>query len=232
MMTKKKNNAPFVRGALAVTALLSTAFLALIASPVMAFAEEAAEEAQETPSAFDILIPKPEEFFPALIAFLVIWVVLAKFVWPSVLKTLDARQKTIQDNLDAAEKNKIETARAYAKAQTSIEDAQAKAEDIISEAEHDAEATRETIIKKANADAERINQKAIENIEAKKNAVMVGLQDQMADLAVDLASEIIGEHLDADVQKRLIEDSLKEATGNVGPSSVNDASTGGADGTH
>lgn len=97
------------------SAAAGAALVAFLGSPLAALAEEAADQAQETPSAFDILIPKPAEFIPALIAFLVIWVALAKFVWPSVLKTLDKRQQTIQDNLDAAEENKLQTARAYEK---------------------------------------------------------------------------------------------------------------------
>ncbi len=225
------------------SAAAGAALVAFLGSPLAALAEEAADQAQETPSAFDILIPKPAEFIPALIAFLVIWVALAKFVWPSVLKTLDKRQQTIQDNLDAAEENKLQTARAYEKAQGTVEDAQAQAEDIVNEARRDAEATREAIIKKANADAERINNKAFENIQAEKNAAMIGLQDQMADLAVDLAGEIIGEHLDAKAQRKLIEDSLKEATTPEGVSAegaapataagaTDDATAGGAHGSN
>ena len=40
---------------------------------------------------------------------------------------------------------------------------------------------------------------------------MADLVDQAADLAVDLAGKIIGENLDAETQKRLIERLLAEA---------------------
>ena len=63
-----------------------------IAVPNYAFASEAVDAS--------ILIPKPSEFIPALIAFLVIWVLFAKFLWPTVLENLDARQKKIQEDLD------------------------------------------------------------------------------------------------------------------------------------
>ena len=36
-------------------------------------------------SGADLLIPKPAEFIPALVAFVIIWVIMAKVAWPSVL---------------------------------------------------------------------------------------------------------------------------------------------------
>ena len=64
------------------------AALAAFATPAIALAE--------TPSGPDILLPKPAEFIPALIAFLVIWVVLAKFACPSILSMMEQRQQEIQ----------------------------------------------------------------------------------------------------------------------------------------
>ena len=167
---------------LAVTAAGAVAFALTVPTPAFAT------------SAFDILIPKPAEFIPALIAFVVIWAVLAKLVWPSVIKTLDARQKAIQDNLDASEQAKVDAAKALKKAEATIDDAQAQADEIVAEAKKNAEASKDAIIKQANIDAKRIQDKARDGIEA-----------------VVLAGKIIGENLDAETQKRLIERSLAEA---------------------
>ncbi|MBF0600038.1 F0F1 ATP synthase subunit B [Atopobiaceae bacterium FL090493] len=184
---------------LAVTAAGAVAFALTVPTPAFAT------------SAFDILIPKPAEFIPALIAFVVIWAVLAKLVWPSVIKTLDARQKAIQDNLDASEQAKVDAAKALKKAEATIDDAQAQADEIVAEAKKNAEASKDAIIKQANIDAKRIQDKARDGIEAERHAAMADLVDQAADLAVDLAGKIIGENLDAETQKRLIERLLAEA---------------------
>ena len=45
----------------------------------------------DTPSGTDLLLPKPAEFIPALLAFLIIWAVLAKFAWPSILGMMEKR---------------------------------------------------------------------------------------------------------------------------------------------
>lgn len=75
----------------------------VLATPAFAFADESAVGA-------DILIPKPAEFIPALIAFLIIWFVLAKFVMPQVLQMMEKRQEKIQSDLDSAERSKLEAA--------------------------------------------------------------------------------------------------------------------------
>ena len=79
----------------------AAAAAAVLATPTFALAEGVGA---------DILIPKPAEFIPALIAFLIIWIVLAKLVWPQVLQMMDKRQQKIQDDLDAAAKSKQEAA--------------------------------------------------------------------------------------------------------------------------
>ena len=76
-----------------------------LAAPSLALAEENSD------LGIGILIPNLSEFIPALIAFLVIWVVLAKFAWPMIVGMLDKRQETIKNNLDEAEAAKIEAQR-------------------------------------------------------------------------------------------------------------------------
>jgi F-type H+-transporting ATPase subunit b len=177
------------------------AFVVALATPAPAYAA----------SAFDILIPKPAEFIPALIAFLVIWIILAKLVWPSIIKQLDARQQTIQDNLDAAEQAKIDAERALRTAEEQIDEAQRQADKIVSDAKGDAENSKDQIIAKANADAKKIVAKAHETVEHERAAALADLTDQVADLSVDLAQKIIGENLDVETQKRLIERYLAQA---------------------
>ena len=59
----------------------------------------------------DILIPKMAEFVPALLIFLIIWFLLAKFVWPKVISVLDAREHKIEDSIEEADATKAEAAR-------------------------------------------------------------------------------------------------------------------------
>ena len=77
------------------------AFASVLLTPTLAFAE-----GTESGGA-DILIPKMAEFVPALLIFLIIWFLLAKFVWPKVISVLDAREHKIEDSIEEADATKL-----------------------------------------------------------------------------------------------------------------------------
>lgn len=177
----------------------------VLAVPAQAFAEESSNKAE-------ILIPKMAEFIPALIAFLIIWVVLAKFAWPQILSMMDERGKRIQESLDEAETTKKKAIASRKEYDELVTDARRKSADIVLEARKDAEAERARIIEAAHKEAEDIIAKAHANAEDERNAIYTAAAASIADLSVSVASKIVGETLDQDgEQRRLIERYVKEA---------------------
>ena len=177
----------------------------VLAVPAQAFAEESSNKAE-------ILIPKMAEFIPALIAFLIIWVVLAKFAWPQILSMMDERGKRIQESLDEAETTKKKAIASRKEYDELVTDARRKSADIVLEARKDAEAERARIIEAAHKEAEDIIAKAHANVEDERNAIYAAAAASIADLSVSVASKIVGETLDQDgEQRRLIERYVKEA---------------------
>lgn len=177
----------------------------VLAVPAQAFAEESSNKAE-------ILIPKMAEFIPALIAFLIIWVVLAKFAWPQILSMMDERGKRIQESLDEAETTKKKAIASRKEYDELVTDARRKSADIVLEARKDAEAERARIIEAAHKEAEGIIAKAHANAEDERNAIYAAAAASIADLSVSVASKIVGETLDQDgEQRRLIERYVKEA---------------------
>ena len=177
----------------------------VLAVPAQAFAEESSNKAE-------ILIPKMAEFIPALIAFLIIWVVLAKFAWPQILSMMDERGKRIQESLDEAETTKKKAIASRKEYDELVTDARRKSADIVLEARKDAEAERARIIEAAHKEAEEIIAKAHANAEDERNAIYAAAAASIADLSVSVASKIVGETLDQDgEQRRIIERYVKEA---------------------
>lgn len=177
----------------------------VLAVPAQAFAEESSNKAE-------ILIPKMAEFIPALIAFLIIWVVLAKFAWPQILSMMDERGRRIQESLDEAETTKKKAIASRKEYDELVTDARRKSADIVLEARKDAEAERARIIEAAHKEAEDIIAKAHANAEDERNAIYAAAAASIADLSVSVASKIVGETLDQDgEQRRLIERYVKEA---------------------
>ena len=176
---------------------------ALTLVPTAAFAEESAVGA-------DILIPKPAEFIPALIAFLVILVVLKKLVWPPVLAMMDKRQQKIQDDLDAAEHSKLEAAQSAKTSEQQIVEARREAEQIVAKAKKEAEEVRSAVLAKAQREAADIISKAHGAVDSERHKAMIELSSSVVDLSVEIASKIIGNDLSEDDQRKLAEKYLAE----------------------
>ena len=177
--------------------------LALMAMPTVALAEESAVGA-------DILIPKVAEFVPALIAFLIIWAVLAKLVWPQVLQMMEKRQEKIQSDLDAAERSKVEAAEQARAYDEKIVEAHREAEAIVAKAKKEAEEERSRILAKAQKEAVDIIAKAHGAVDSERHKAMIELSGSVVDLSVEIASKIIGNDLTDEQQRRLAEKYLAE----------------------
>ena len=175
----------------------------ILATPAVALAEESAVGP-------DILIPKMAEFIPALIAFIIIWVILAKLVWPSVLEMMEKRQQKIQDDLDAAERSKIEAAEEAKSYEAKILEAHHEADAIVAKAKKEAEEVRSAVLAKAQREAADIIAKAHGAVDSERHKAMIELSSSVVDLSVEIASKIIGNDLSVEEQRRLAEKYLAE----------------------
>ena len=181
----------------------ATGLVALAATPVVALAEESAVGA-------DILIPKPAEFVPALIAFLIILAVLSKLVWPPVLAMMEKRQSKIQSDLDEAERSKVEAANQAREYDAKIVEAHREAEAIVAKAKKEAEEERARILAKAQHEAADVIAKAHGAVDSERHKAMIELSGSVVDLSVEIATKIIGESLSEEQQRRLAEKYLAE----------------------
>ena len=185
------------------SAIALSASAAALLMPVSAFAEDGAAGAD---------IPKMAEFIPALIAFLIIWIVLAKVALPGIMKTMEERGKKIEESLDEAEKTKQEAIAKRAESDSIVTDARRQAADIVLEARKDAESERARIIEAAHKEAEEIIAKAHTTVEDERKSIYAGAASSIADLSVAVATKIVGEALEDDAeQKKLIERYIQEA---------------------
>ncbi len=176
-----------------------------LAAPSVALAEESSD------LGIGILIPNMAEFIPALIAFLIIWFVLARFAWPMIVGMLDKRQETIKNNLDEAESAKIEAQRSLEEYKKQLADARREAAGIVDEARRAGEQVKADITAQAQAQAEEMIAKAKKSIEKERLAAIADLQASVADISVAVAGRLIGEELSDAGQRKLIEKYVAEA---------------------
>lgn len=143
-----------------------------------------------------------------LVVFLVLLAVLYKFAWGPISQALDARERRIAEQIEAAQRTNEEARALLAQYQERLNQAQAEVRAILDEARRDAQHTQQEILAKARQDAEAELARARREIETATAAALEELGRASADLAVDLAGKIIRAQLNAADHARLIEEAL------------------------
>ena len=144
---------------------------------------------------------------------LILFILLRIFLFKPINKMKADRTRTIQDNLDSAEKAKTEAEELRQQYEESISEAKEKANQIIMKAHEDAESERSAIIRKSQEEAEKIVADADKTIENERKRVLRQAQSEIADLAIEAASKIIGENVDDEKNRRLVDKFLSDEEG-------------------
>jgi F-type H+-transporting ATPase subunit b len=180
-------------------------------APALAFAAENAEAEEEGSSGLALLIPNLGEVIPMLVGFIILWIILAKFAWPTITGMLDKRVSTIKDSLEKAEQANIESERLLAEHKAQLDEAKKQAAEIVSQAKQTGESIKTDITTQAHAEADAIIAKAKAAIEAEKKTAIAELQGSAADLTIQVAKKVIGKDLSDAEHKDIIERYIAEA---------------------
>jgi F-type H+-transporting ATPase subunit b len=135
--------------------------------------------------------------------FLFIWFTL-KFVWPPLLRAIEARQKQIAEGLAAAERGKQDLELAGKRAGEELQRARAQANEIITQAEKRGAVMVEEAKAVAKAEAERVVASAKAEIEQEVFRAKESLRAQVAVLAVTGAEKILKREVDAKTHAQLL----------------------------
>lgn len=176
---------------------------------IMAMAPTAAL-AEEERSGIQLLVPTLAELVPACIAFLVVYIILAKMVWPSVVKMMDDREKALTGQMEAAEEAKEKLAETSKQCDEQLAAAHAQAAEIVAHAKHEAEQERARIIYEAHVQAADIIDKGHKAVEAERAHTLEDLSRSVADLSVEIAGKIIGSELTDEEHLKLASRYLEE----------------------
>ena len=137
-----------------------------------------------------------------LLAFLVVFGVLAKFGFPAIINMVDERNKYIDESLRKAHE-----------AQERLANIEKKQALILKEAAATRDAMVEKAQEKARAEGARLMDEAKAAIEQEKKAAIADIRQQVAALSVDIAEKVLKQNLKDDKsQMDLIDRMLDEVS--------------------
>ncbi|AQV96048.1 MULTISPECIES: F0F1 ATP synthase subunit B [Cupriavidus] len=143
-------------------------------------------------------------FFAQMVVFFILWWVVAKFIWPPLVKALDERAMKIADGLAAAEKGKAELELANKRVDQAMAEARTEGAQRVADAEKRAQLTADEIKQNAQAEAARIIAQAKAEAEQQVTRARETLRDQVAVLAVKGAEQILKREVNAQVHSDLL----------------------------
>lgn len=151
--------------------------------------------------------------FWAVFNVILLFVLLKIFLFKPIGKMIDDRTQSIQKDIDDAERAKKEAEELKAQYESSVSEAKEEASRILREAHDEAETERENIIRRSHEEAENIISAAGESIENERKRVIRQAHAEIADLAIEAASKVIGENLDDEKNRRLVDEFLTKEEG-------------------
>lgn len=160
-----------------------------------------------------ILTPNPGLLFWMLLAFLVVFFVLARYGLPAILNMVDQRNQYINENLQKAQQAALQLENIKQESESLIQEAREKQASILKEAAATRDAIVEKAQEKAHEEGARILAEAKAEIENQKQVAINDIRKQVAILSVEVSGKILRKKLSADdAQMDYINGMLDEVT--------------------
>jgi F-type H+-transporting ATPase subunit b len=147
------------------------------------------------------------------LTFLVLIIVLGKFAFGPIVKTLDERTKSIHEAIEQAKRERAEAERMLAEQKESLQKAQREAAELAKRSQQEVETLRQELTARARKEAEEMVAQARAQITEEKGKAIAELRGQVADMAIEVARRLIPQAIDDKTHRALVEDYVKQLPG-------------------
>jgi len=147
-------------------------------------------------------------FVAQIINFLVLLVILYKFLYRPILKMLDDREKKIEKSLKQAEEIEKNLFTSQGEKAKIVQEARNEAGKIIAESREMSEKLREDLTNKAKMEAQNMLEQGKKQLASEKEAMFKEIKGEVADMVKTAAEKILKEKMTADLDKKIIERGL------------------------
>lgn len=149
-------------------------------------------------------------FLFQLITFVLVLLLLRKYVYGKLVDTLEARRTAVISSLDNAKKAATALEKTNEKTEALMKEARKEAADIVALAQKEAAKVVEESEMKASKKADHILEQAEARIHSDISAAKQSLQSEMVALVASATEKVIEQKLDAKGDRQLIKKALEE----------------------
>lgn len=149
----------------------------------------------------DLLMPESGLLFWMTLVFVIVFLILWKWGFPSIVKMVNDRKTFIDESIKKAHEANEKLANIQKESESMLQQAREKQASILKEAAE----TRDAIVEKAQAKAReegtRLINEAKAQIEAEKQNAIRDIRSQVVELSVQIAEKVLRQNLSTDAKQ-------------------------------
>ena len=150
------------------------------------------------------------EIVAQAVSFLILLFLMRILFWKRILKVLDERRERITSELKKIEEAKLEVSGLKSEYETQLDFIDEKAREKIRDAVEEGKTIVGEMTKEAHQEAQKIIESAKQDIKYEIAKAKEEMRDEIVDLTIKSAQNLIGEKLTEADDKKLVEDFLKQ----------------------
>ncbi len=160
-------------------------------------------------SSNDLIKVVPGLMIWTLVTFGITFFVLKKFAFGPIQKTIDARRDRIREAVEEADNARNEARDLLEQNRQILAQARSESADILAEARKVGEAQIARVKDEAETERLRRLEETRKQIEAETVRALDQIRTEVADLTVEATQRVVGKVLDAEDQRRLVEEAVE-----------------------
>ena len=156
-----------------------------------------------------LFVVSPGLYIWSLVIFLLVLLILKKYAWTPLLDFLDQREKEISDSLAMTESAKADLEKVKEESQAILNEAKNQGKSIVSDSKQKAEDSANKILNDAKAKSDEFLVEAKSKIDLEKKRAIKEIKEEVVDLSLDLASQVLQRNVKDDDNNQFVQSSLK-----------------------
>jgi F-type H+-transporting ATPase subunit b len=150
------------------------------------------------------LIQFDATFFAQILNFLILLFILAKFAYKPLMKVLDERRARVANDLETAEKTRVEAEALKEQYSKQLAEARTEATAIIDKANKAGQKVHDDYVAQAQAEKDQMMAAAKQNIANEKDQAMTDVRAQVIALATEIAGKVVDQKLNSAADQELV----------------------------
>ena len=161
------------------------------------------------------IIPTLAAFATQFLSTLIILIIVKKFLVKPALEYMEKRKQYIHGTVLEADEMKQEASKDREAAKQELDQAYAKAREIVEDSKIKALNQKDAILAKAEDEARIKKEQAQRDIEVEKNRVQKEIRTEIVDVALEVAKKVVGREVEGKDTDRLVDEFLKKNSTNL-----------------